>query len=85
MPSGHGYRSSDGCELHPHCTECPEERCIFDSTVAINPARLLRNREIAKQAKEGKTVGELAKSFKLCRTTISRVLKEELTGGKSDS
>jgi len=65
-----------GCTAYPSCLECPLGECLLDDPRGRQKLRTaLRNAEILKLWKEGKTPAELAEVFGVCLDTIKRVLK----------
>jgi len=65
----------NGCKLYPDCLTCPLPNCIYDTRrgkqVILNR---IRNAEIVRQVKLGKSSEELAEQFGVGVRTIQRAL-----------
>ena len=75
------YMPDTGCELAPKCLECPEEKCKHDIPVkerhqSKSSIKRIRNKEIIKLWKEGKTAKELAVLFNLSIHSIWKIIRE---------
>lgn len=77
------YRD-EGCEMATRqlgqpsqCARCPFPECLYEEPAGRQKwLKKLRNHEILTQfSREGKTVKELAYSFRISQRTVQRVLK----------
>jgi len=67
----------DGCEVAPHCLECPLERCRYDVHGGARRLRAeTRDAEIRQQHKEGANIKALTQKFALSRYSIYRILSK---------
>ncbi len=82
------YRD-EGCELasrelgHPsQCARCPFPECIYAEPAGQRKwLKNLRDREILAQfSREGKSIKEVANSFRISERTVQRVLKGTKNG-----
>ena len=75
LPEHQDYRD-EGCDLFPSCLACPLVRCRYDVPGGVRA--LLndeRNRRIrVARDDEGLSVDEIARTFRVSRRTVFRVL-----------
>lgn len=74
-PGGYGSGAEDGCDVSPHCLECPLPECKY-----VEPSYYGRWLEQQKYQRvttlmeQGLTVEEVAVSLGLHKRTVSRLL-----------
>lgn len=74
LPEHTRYRD-DGCDVHPHCLTCPLPRCRYDEPGGVRALlNAYRDRQIVGLRRDGLTVDELARRFRISRRTVFRVL-----------
>ena len=71
----HEYRD-EGCDLFPSCLNCPLPSCRYDQISGRrHRAKGLRDMQIMRlHSVNGKSVGELAKSFGVSKRTVYRII-----------
>jgi hypothetical protein len=69
---------SDGCEVHPHCLECPLPECRFDNSYWYTWwKRGQRNEGIVKAVThEGLSVRDTAEEFSLSERSVNRIVAQ---------
>jgi hypothetical protein len=89
LPPEFCHYRDEGCELATRelgqpsqCAQCPFPECLYAETAGQQKwLKNSRNREILTQfSQEGKTVKELAYSFRISERTVQRVLKGTKNG-----
>ena len=68
----------DGCEVAPHCLQCPLPRCKYDEPGGAHALWMsARDREISKlRRRHGVPVDMLADTYGLSRRSIFRILRQ---------
>lgn len=71
-------KSPDGCEICPHCEECPLHKCIYDEPRGLQKHyKAERDTEIRKLCYSGsKSQKEVALAFNISIRTVRRALKK---------
>ena len=64
----------DGCEISPHCLECPLPLCKFDHSAGETAEHTARNAEMARLFREGIPVADIAGQFGLARQTTRNAI-----------
>ena len=77
LPELYPYRD-DGCEIAPHCLNCPLPRCKFDEPGWYQrEMRDQRDQRIFQVRRiEGLTVPELSRRFGVSQRTVFRALRQ---------
>ena len=66
----------DGCEVSPHCLECPLPRCRYDEPGGLRGLlNESRNAEVLRARAGGYTVEEIATRFGISRRSVFRILR----------
>ena len=78
LPGRPSQYGDDGCEVAPHCVDCPLEICQYD--LPPNQRASLRNSArnvlIREAAAEGARRSEIAEAARLSERSIYRLLSE---------
>ena len=75
------YRD-EGCEYAAACLDCPFPQCLYDEPRGKQKwLKELRDREIRRQHREGKSIGELAALYEVSVRTVRRTLKRDKEQG----
>lgn len=65
----------DGCDVAPHCLECPLEQCRYDNSRLILRIRhIARDGEISRLRAEGASIKKLMAQFGLSKRSVHRIL-----------
>lgn len=68
----------DGCEVAPHCLNCPLPRCRYDEPSGLRSIERIRlHSGIIQARQEGLPVDAIAERFDVSRRSVFRVLKEQ--------
>lgn len=70
-PDSSDYRDT-GCDIAPHCLDCPLPRCRYDLPPKLAGA-LMREAELRRLLAEGKTIGQAAVLLRVSRRTVFRL------------
>ncbi|MFY9812580.1 MAG: helix-turn-helix domain-containing protein [Dehalococcoidales bacterium] len=77
LPPEFCHYPDEGCEFSESCLNCPLPVCIYDEPRGKH--RLLRKKRVNEMtqlyAKDGKSIRELARIYKVSRRTVQRTLK----------
>ena len=75
LPEGADWRD-DGCEVAPHCLECPLERCRYEAPGGLRGLlnSTVRDPQIIILRAEGASIHTIAKRFGLSRRSVWRAL-----------
>ncbi len=66
----------DGCEVSPHCLECPLTRCRYDEPGGLRGLlNESRNAEVLRARAAGQPVDEIAARFGISRRSIFRIVR----------
>ena len=84
LPEHHTYRD-DGCEVSPSCLRCPLPQCKHDAPGwYLRERRAQRDRTICRlRSREGLTVSQLARRFRVSKRTVFRALHRARDGALS--
>ena len=73
-----------GCEVFPSCLNCPLPRCIEEEPGGKQKLRALaRASEMAKLKRDGSSIAEIARLFKVSNRTVQRALAVAQSHGRS--
>jgi len=61
-----------GCDLYPHCLNCPLERCRHDSGGLWQIRKNARIEAVAEAVSRGATRAEVCQQFRISRRTFFR-------------
>jgi AraC-like DNA-binding protein len=76
----------DGCEFANSCLNCPFPDCIYAQPGGRQQwLKNLRDQEVLKLHRQGKSVKELAEMFGLSSRTIQRILQRDRDNSKKSS
>lgn len=76
LPEHTEYRDT-GCQVHPSCLSCPLPRCRYDEPGGIRALLgAYRDEQIAALRRQGLTIEELARRFRVSRRTVFRALEK---------
>ena len=72
----------DGCEVAPHCLQCPLPRCRYDEPGGLRGIlNESRDAEVLMARARGQTIGQIAVRFGVSRRSVFRILSRAWTAG----
>ncbi len=80
LPEHTDYRDT-GCDIHPSCLSCPLPRCRYDEPGGIRALLgAYRDQQIVALRRQGLSIEELARRFRVSRRTVFRALEKARAG-----